>query len=86
MAGEEIVPVAPPVVTTPTPTTTDTSSSASSSSEITADSKFETMNEFKEKAPELYSKWMETISQNIIDDMKKGTERMKKAMRKNREI
>ncbi|MEC7839930.1 MAG: hypothetical protein VX777_07810 [Chlamydiota bacterium] len=73
-------------VTSTDSVSTDSSSSSSERGEITAATKFSSIGDFREKAPELFDKWMETISQNIIDDMKKGAERMKKAMRKNREI
>lgn len=40
-------------------------------------------NMLKEQAPDLHELMIESIAQRIVDDMKKGQERMKKAWRGN---
>lgn len=41
--------------------------------------------DLKEKAPEVWDKMMEGIAQNIISDMRKRQERLKKMMRESRQ-
>lgn len=76
--------------TVPTPETVTTeattkSPSSTTSSEVTMATSFNDLEAFRKRAPELYQKFMESLSENIIDDFKRRSERVRKAMKKMRE-
>ncbi len=60
-------------------------SATSSNEEINGASTFSSLADFRKRAPELHDRFMQTIAEAIIKDMKKGQERVKKAMKKMRE-
>lgn len=72
-------------VTQPTSTNAATASASASqktvsAGESTSGSKFNSMNDLKEKAPKVYQAMMVGIAQNICKEMEEGQARLKKIM------
>lgn len=73
------------VVPTPENVTAEASKpSGDSNGEITRASAFKTLDEFRNQAPEIYNKFMETIQQQIIDDFKRRSKRVIETWKKMR--
>lgn len=73
------------VTPTPESVTADASKpSSGANGEVSASSAFKTLDEFRNKAPEIYNKFMESIQQSIVDDFKRRSKRMIEAMKKMR--
>ncbi len=71
----------------PTPENVTTEAAKPSSGpdgEVSPTTAFKTLDEFRNKAPEIYNKFMESIQQSIIDDFKRRSKRMIEAMKKMR--
>lgn len=71
--------VAPPV-----PGSTEVMKS-STGEEFTGASTFSSLENFRKRFPEMYDKFMRSAAETAIRDMKKGAERVKKALKKMRE-
>lgn len=60
---------------------TSTSMAVSSNAELSKNTKVKSLNDLKDKAPEVYKKMMEGIATNIINKMKDAEERRRKILR-----
>lgn len=63
----------------------DQAAQSSTGESITGATTFSSIGDFRNRAPELYDRFMRTIADSIVKDMKRGQERVKKAMKKIRE-
>ena len=56
-----------------------------SGEEFTSASTFSSLENFRKRFPEMYDKFMKNVADCVITDMRKGAERVKKALKKMRE-
>lgn len=75
----------PAAVQDAAPTSANAAAEDDSSSAVTSKSGFKSLGELKEVAPKVYEGFMQGIAQTMIDDMKRGNQRIKEAMKKMRE-
>ncbi len=73
-----------PTGTTPSSSTTG-NPKPTSNPEVNMSTSFHSLDELQKRAPQLFSKFMEAIAQNVISDMKKGSDRIRTAMKKMRQ-
>lgn len=64
---------------------TKPSTTAATGENVTGASTFSSLEDLRTRAPKIFQKMMEGISSNMIDQLKKGADRVKEAMRKIRE-